>query len=78
MATEAEATIPLLDPRLFREPIGSSSTKGKRKASQAKPRKKVKVLQETIAIEAESWSESEVRTRAGRVIKRTSKVQKRA
>jgi hypothetical protein len=75
---EAEATIPLLDPRLFEEPIGSSTRKEKKKAFKAKPKKKAKRVQETIEIEAESWSELEVRTRAGRVIKRTSKVQKRA
>jgi hypothetical protein len=71
---EAEATILLVDYRLYEEPIRSPTKKGKK----AKPRKKAKGLQETVEIEAESWSESEVRTRAGRVIKRTSKVQKRA
>jgi septum formation inhibitor MinC len=78
---EAEATIPLLDPRLFEEHIRSPTKKGGEKASKAKatkPRKKAKALQETIEIDAESWSESEeVKTRAGRVVKRTSKVQKR-
>jgi hypothetical protein len=71
---EAEATILLVDYRLFEEPIGSPTKKGKK----SKPRKKAKGAQKTVEIEAESWSESEVRTRVGRVIKRTSKVQKRA
>jgi hypothetical protein len=71
---EAEATILLVDYRLYEEPIRSPTKKGKK----AKPRKKANGLQETVEIEAESWLESEVRTRAGRVIKRTSKVQKRA
>jgi hypothetical protein len=41
---EAEATNLLLDPRLFKEPIGSPTKKGKKKASKAKPRKKAKGL----------------------------------
>jgi len=85
-ATEVmEATIPLLDPKLFDEPTGLSpmKEKGKRKAAEekTKPRKKAKGLreQEIVEIEAQLWAESsEVRTRAGRVVKRTSKMQRRA
>jgi hypothetical protein len=81
-ATEViEATILLLDPKLFDEPTGLSpmKEKGKRKAAEekAKPRKKAKGLreQEIVEIEAQLWAESsEVRTRAGRVVKRTSKM----
>jgi hypothetical protein len=68
--------LPVLDPRLFEANLQATSptkAKGKRKASEenAKPRKKAKEVRE------EETMEVEVRTRVGRPIKRTSKVQKR-
>lgn len=79
--------LPVLDPRLFEANLQATTptkaanlqatsptkAKGKRKASEenAKPRKKAKEVRE------EETMEVEVRTRVGRLIKRTSKVQKR-
>jgi len=71
-----EASVSLLDARLFNEPIALSPTKRKRKAldQEIAPRKKSKGLQEK---EVEAEQEPEIRTRVGRAIKKTSKVQKR-